>query len=208
MAAGVALTLASDPFFVCWSPTGAHRAAAIVAIVVGFGYGLCMPAIVFYWIWRDPWLAFELDALRVSAAARAAATKRDMLISTVSPLHNDGAFELMSNPLHLAAAGGGDRASAGASCHSKSFRIGGRVHGARSGPFQERTPPTANRRGLSLVAAPTALLPDPLLVPFLGDYRSAVWYTKHLDLGLLFALSLLQALLPRPVTLPLVLSEP
>jgi hypothetical protein len=49
--------------------------------------------------------------------------------------------------------------------------------------------------------------PDPLLAPFLADYRPAAWYTKHADLGLTLTLSLLQALLAHPSILSLVIAK-
>jgi hypothetical protein len=48
-------------------------------------------------------------------------------------------------------------------------------------------------------------LPDPLLAPFLSDYRPEAWFTKHADLLLTLTLAILKALLPYPSTLSQVL---
>lgn len=42
---------------------------------------------------------------------------------------------------------------------------------------------------------------DPLLDVFFYDYKPSAWYTKHLDLCLLFLLSVFRALLPRPTSI-------
>ena len=67
------------------------------------------------------------------------------------------------------------------------------------------TPPLPS--SASGTSPPLPLPPDPLLAPFLGDYRPGAWYTKHADLGLTLTLSLLSALLPRPASLPLAVTK-
>lgn len=55
--------------------------------------------------------------------------------------------------------------------------------------------------------APPDPLPDPILAPFLSDFRPGVWAAKHVDLILLMLLALLEALLQRPATPPLIAAK-
>jgi len=42
---------------VCWSSTGHHRAAGILAAVIVAFVVVGLPALTFAWVWRDPWLS-------------------------------------------------------------------------------------------------------------------------------------------------------
>lgn len=48
---------------------------------------------------------------------------------------------------------------------------------------------------------------DPFLGVFFYDYKASAWYAKHLDLFLLFVLSLTRALIPRPLTATAILGK-
>ena len=56
-------------------------------------------------------------------------------------------------------------------------------------------------------SAVTDPLPDPILAPFLSDFRPGVWAAKHVDLTLLMLLALLEALLQRPASAPLIAAK-
>ena len=51
--------------------------------------------------------------------------------------------------------------------------------------------------------------PDAMLAPFLGDsgYASRFWWWRHVDLGAMLVLAVNQAALPRPSTVPLIVSR-
>lgn len=50
-------------------------------------------------------------------------------------------------------------------------------------------------------------LPDPILAPFLAEYDHAAWWFKHVDLGTVGILAVLQGAIPRPTTLSLVAAK-
>ena len=48
---------------------------------------------------------------------------------------------------------------------------------------------------------------DPMLQPVIGDYVPAAWYTKLVDVLLLFVLALLSTIVPRPTTVALIATK-
>lgn len=71
---------------------------------------------------------------------------------------------------------------------------------AQDNPFQR----VSAAKLLSQDADP---IPDRLLLPILGDYVPAAWYTKLADVLLLLVLALFRALIPRPSTAALIVTK-
>ena len=57
------------------------------------------------------------------------------------------------------------------------------------------------------LASEASRKPPTLLAPVLFDFKPAAWYTKFMDIGLTLLLAALQATLPRPATLSLVVGK-
>jgi hypothetical protein len=214
--------LASNPYFVCWSEGGAHKPAGDLAAATLVLYLISLFPIVFLWLRRDVWLTRALQRAEVARRAqqpgahpmptsttrtkaigrgtsasrqqpRVAGPRRAGALTVKSRL---GALEAglttSTNPMFLA-----QHKMGAAGVSSKSGHYDAVPH-----TDVQRTQGVAGDANKATETAPPAEpLPDPLLAPFLSDYRPGAWYAKFLDLTLLAILSITEATLTRPLTL-------
>jgi hypothetical protein len=196
--------LSSNPFFACWA--GSHRAAGMLAGVVLALYVMLMPLVTLMWLWRDPYLRSQHRNVSAEITSDSHACEKHLshvtCVSYHSPTpvmppagyklvpHASRISDLDLSVLHL----GADMPTCGTVDISHN-------------PLQNVSPvspaPTLSGQNKGAISPP----PDMLLDPFLGDYESRCWYTKHVDLALLLLLSLLRVLLPRPTTLEGIVSK-
>jgi hypothetical protein len=181
----VVSVLSSDPFFVCWSPGSSQRPAGILACIALVAYIASLPCAVWFWLLREVALHGASTAIpRESTPLERAVLPP--LEPTVNPLFASGRRKPTSD--HVAT-----------------------LEARRREPSDSAAAAAATPLPVTLQVGDIAFHPqpacDPLLAPFLADYRPGAWYTKHLELGLLVVLAVIQALLARPVTLALVVTK-
>jgi hypothetical protein len=195
--------LVSDPFYVCWAAGGSQRPAGIFACISLIFYSAALPAVTFYWVWNDAWLAQELKRLR------------DLQQSE-------------KQPQQLGSDQCGTARCAKRCSRARSEKIGPPrvLHSALGDGLEGDSEAASMRASLTvnpLVSRPAinsdsgstggeaAVAPsqtsNAILAPFLSGYRPGAWYAKHLELSLLVILAVTQALLTRPATLPLVVAK-
>jgi hypothetical protein len=157
--------LASNPAYVCWSQSGSHLPAGIVAVIALFIVGVGLPSFVLVWIrsavrQRQPPL-LQVQNRSMSSTSSIALKDTRSLLSFVNPLSSSREYK----------------------------------------PSSTELPDVVTAVVEPAPHAECSL--DPILAPFLGDYRHSVLYMRHLDVALALLLATLEALLSRPPTLTL-----
>lgn len=175
------LVLSSNPAYLCWSRTGAHLPAGVLAAIAALVVGLGLPLAALVGLQSDAWLSSTVEQLKRGRADRLLApqsTSRSrcgcpLASSTEAASADNATLTVALSPLYL---------------------------------LKTRAATAAHQKGTG-AALPRACIPDPILAPFLSDYTPTAWYTKHLDIALALLLALLEALLPRPSTLALAIAK-
>lgn len=175
------LVLSSNPAYVCWSRSGAHLPAGVLAVIAALVVGLGLPLAALVGLQSDPWLSSTLEQLKRERTGRLLAPQSASRSRCVSPLASS---------------------TGAASADNATLTV------TLSPLFLLKTRAATDALQKSTGAAlPRACIPDPLLAPFLNDYTPTAWYTKHLDIALALSLAVLEALLPRPSTLALAITK-
>lgn len=193
-AASVQVALLSEnPYIVCWA--GSHAPAGRLAVATVPLFIVLFPLGALAAILSDPMLRWHLDQRQERRVAKRGMPRTRATATPEASFVHDNPLAVLEIIDGRSSGNGDTGSSALASVGGSSAKLGG------------VTATTAEATAAADTAGASPPPDDPVLAPFLAEYIYAAWWFKHVDLGAVGVLAVLQGVLPRPATMPQVIAK-